>query len=504
MLRPVYPRLLFVMVVMAVGTACGPETRRDCSPENLLVDDENCGVCERACEDTHSCVEGVCLENACNPGTVEECYSGPMNTQNVGACVGGNRTCTPQGVWGVCVGEVTPHHDVCGDGIDQNCSGTPDEDEDKDGDGFTTCAGDCCDGLECADPTLVNPGAFESNGNGVDDDCDGVIDNALVNCDVGVPSNTADPMDYARALDLCQMTSETSNRWGVISATLSLTNGMGTPNANSRAVRDGFGSAMPPQGGGGMMVISSGHAADMTDSNPSYAAGTSQTMGTSSPFPQDWIMANMNTLPNISPCPVPSGANANDNVMLTLRIRVPSNAKSFSVNTNFFSHEYPEWTCTQYNDFFVLLLDSMFDDPDPMLDNPADKNLAFYTDPNDSTRKFPVGVNLAYNNTGLFRECQNGAAGCSGSHGFNHTVCTSTAQLQGTGFDVGDPGSCDSSALSGGGTGWLTTSGNVVGGEIITVRIAVWDTSDSAYDSTAIVDNFKWSVEASEPGTVID
>jgi hypothetical protein len=62
---------------------------------------------------------------------------------------------------------------------------------------------------------------------------------------------------------------------------------------------------------------------------------------------------------------------------------------------------------------------------------------------------------------------------------------------------------CGASNLAGGGTGWLVTSGNVVGGEIITLRIAIWDTSDGALDSLSIIDNFEWSVDASEPGTVI-
>jgi hypothetical protein len=59
-------------------------------------------------------------------------------------------------------------------------------------------------------------------------------------------------------------------------------------------------------------------------------------------------------------------------------------------------------------------------------------------------------------------------------------------------------------AQTGGATGWLTTSGNVVGGEIIKLRIAIWDTSDHALDSLAVIDNFKWSVTASDPGTVIE
>ena len=58
--------------------------------------------------------------------------------------------------------------------------------------------------------------------------------------------------------------------------------------------------------------------------------------------------------------------------------------------------------------------------------------------------------------------------------------------------------------MLGGGTGWLVTAGNVTGGETITLRIALWDTSDGMFDSIVLLDNFKWSLEAAQPGTVID
>jgi hypothetical protein len=80
-----------------------------------------------------------------------------------------------------------------------------------------------------------------------------------------------------------------------------------------------------------------------------------------------------------------------------------------------------------------------------------------------------------------------------------------TNELTGTGMDTpgGLFGGCGANNLTGGGTGWLVTAGNVVGGEVIKLRIAIWDTSDGNLDSLAIIDNFEWSVEASEPGTVI-
>ena len=201
--------------------------------------------------------------------------------------------------------------------------------------------------------------------------------------------------------------------------------------------------------------------------------------------------------PNAPGCSDPISTGANDPVMLTLDIRVPSNAHSFSLKTNFYSAEFPEFTCSAYNDFFVILLDSAYMG-NPM--NPMDKNLAFYTAPNMSN--YPVGVNLAFGNTGLFTQCVNGETGCSGMAG-SISTCVGTDDLMMTGFDDPSPYSCETNSLEGGATGWLTTSGNVNPGEIIKLRIAIWDTSDHLYDSLAIVDGFQWSVESTQPGTVI-
>ncbi len=86
--------------------------------------------------------------------------------------------------------------EVC-DGIDQDCDGIVDNGFDLDGDGLTSCAGDCDDGepsctTDCTDADGdgfavcagdcddnaegVNPGAAEIPANGVDDNCDGTID----------------------------------------------------------------------------------------------------------------------------------------------------------------------------------------------------------------------------------------------------------------------------------------------------------------------------------------
>lgn len=60
----------------------------------------------------------------CTPGTVVECYGGPPETRDVGPCRAGKATCELDGEsLGPCEGEVLPAHELCGDGLDDNCDG---------------------------------------------------------------------------------------------------------------------------------------------------------------------------------------------------------------------------------------------------------------------------------------------------------------------------------------------------------------------------------------------
>lgn len=462
----------------------------------LVVVGVGCGPSDRG-----ACSGAECATGSCDPGETRECYTAAVkDTLGVGPCHSGHQTCTAAGQWGNCDGEVIPVGETCGDGIDNNCNGSVDENEDRDGDGFSTCDGDCCDSTECGTPGLANPGAFDAPGNGVDDDCNGFVDDTVLLCDQGLTSNTNNAKDFAKAIDICQEATMTDKKWGVIDATLTLVDGTGTPEDVSHAIRPKFGTNTVPRGGVNMAVFSTGHAAGKGDVNPSFANFVSYRGSKTSGFPADFVQANAGKLPNAAGCPEPSGTMANDPVMLTLKVRVPTNAHSFSLKSNFFSAEFPEYTCTEFNDFFVILLDSAYTGSPA---NPMDKNLAFYTQPG-TNNNYPVGVNLAYGNTGLFTQCINGETGCDGFPPVsgNITTCTGTTDLVGTGFDD-VTGVCDPGQLQGGATGWLTTTGNVNPGEIITLRIAIWDTSDNRYDSLALVDGFTWSVDSTQPGTVI-
>jgi hypothetical protein len=458
--------------------------------------------------------QGPC---SCTPNQTKACYNGPPNTLNVGACKAGTSTCNAKGdAWGPCVGEKLPIPEICGNAINDDCVGGTDDPPDADGDGWNYCQGDCCDtAVDCTQPKLVNPGAFEFGGNMVDDDCDTKIDNVVPPCDANLASNSGTATDYAKAIDLCQTTTDMPalplKKWGLISASLSLADGKGTPNASSRSIRTGFGPNVKPLTGSALAAMATGVAAAQTspnNTNPAYVAfQMGSQMGTKSAAPADWLAANKDAFPNAPGCPTAASNQANDPVMLRVQVRVPTNAFSFNVSTFMYSAEYPEWVCSPYNDMFLALLDSKFVPQMGQIANPADKNLAVYKSPKNTL--YPLGVNLAFGNTGLFQQCENGKTGCNMACVPGTTnACMATTLLTGTGFDILDPpptkgpinGSCGNNNMTGGGTGWLTTAGNVVPGETIELRFVIWDTSDDVWDSLVLLDNFKWLVNVSDPG----
>ncbi|MBX3246028.1 MAG: hypothetical protein KF901_02465 [Myxococcales bacterium] len=138
--------------------------------------DEDC-ECDFRCE----CVVGTSCE--CRPPTNQPCYEGPFGTGGVGVCRGGRRDCLEDAAsgstrWGTCVGAILPGVECEGgaaNGLDDDCDGVVDEGcRDADGDGVPWPI-DCDD----SDP-LIFPGAPERC-NDRDDDCDGLVDEGVLN-----------------------------------------------------------------------------------------------------------------------------------------------------------------------------------------------------------------------------------------------------------------------------------------------------------------------------------
>jgi len=311
---------------------------------------------------------------------------------------------------------------------------------DNDHDGFTPAQGDCNDN----DP-LVGPMAVEVPNNGIDDDCDGIVDDVKPPCD-GMLSGKGDAASLAASIGLC-------DKRFLLSTTLTA--------ADPRAVQilPNYGTNYTPKEGAMIAAMSTGIAAREGDKGyVSPQEGTAFTAVDPNPDP------NVPVVKNCGQTSQPT--DVNDMTTLELKLRVPQNAKSFSFSFVYDSAEYPEFVCTAYNDTFLAELQSKM--------YPTFQNVSF-----DSSGH-PITVNNA-----LFTVCNNWTTAET------KNCETPGSELEGTGYEK--PAGNN---LVGGGTGWLTTTVPVDYLETITLRFIIFDEGDHIYDSAVVLDNFTWSLNA--------
>jgi hypothetical protein len=343
------------------------------------------------------------------------------------------------------------------------CSAAPGETDGEDGEGGS--------GASSSTKTSTGEGFTDTTGTSMGSGCNDpscIGGNPQGDCDTGLAIDSPDAMDGARAIGLCK--AATPDSWGVTQAQWvrsdgqPLTGGDGGPFGDGGTLDGGkgiltrFGSSIQPREGASMLAISSGSARNPEDPGYYDVANNwkdSFPHGTPPGYPKE------------SPsCPGVITGEPYDSAGLRLDIQVPSDAKSFSFNSNFYTYEFPVYICDTYNDFFVAMMT-------PKVPDLPDGNIAFDAQGNS------ISVNA-----GFLEVCTPQNAG-----GKDFPCPKGPGELNGTGFETHAA------------TGWLETTAPVTPGSQISLHFTIWDSGDGVLDSTTLIDNFKFDVDETMTGT---
>jgi hypothetical protein len=395
-----------------------------------------CGGCGIVCggaNGTADCVDGACVLS-CNTG-FGDCDGDPANgcettvntASDCGSC--GNTCDGPNVVSGSCVAGACK----------VTCAS-----------GFGECNGSMVDGCESDLFTDQTCGS-----------CDGgcttfCADGTCETCEDTIALDSSDPLDAAKAIGICG---------GLVSARWALPDGATPPMANpnwpvSYGNLPGFGNNVHPRAGTLLIALSSGAARRPSD--PGYQSPGGVPIFNEG-FDKAYEANHPAGFPKESPaCPGITTGDPHDASGLEVELQVPTWAQGLAFDFNFYTVEWPDFVCTEFNDFFVAMLD-------PVPAGQTDGNIAFDSQGN------PVSVNNA-----LVAVC-----GCAGGppcpvQGKQYACERGTAQLANTGFEGHAA------------TGWLTTRAPVEPGDIIKLRFGIYDSGDGVWDSSVLIDNFRW------------
>jgi hypothetical protein len=368
-----------------------------------------------------------------------------------------------------------------GTGVATPCSFAATDPVDHDGDGWSGADGDCNDCNK-----FINPGAYDIPGNGIDEDCNGKADDEPTGCDgmvgVSTPATTLGG-EGATAMDLCRTTTSApplpSKTWGVVSADYVLPDGSSASGGQTSNFMLGlgllgptFGQSNKTQEGVRMLGLSSGTARRPSDPGYQDVSGFDKgyTSGAPSGFPGQTPACGS----------VMFGA-PHDGAGLRVVVRVPTNAATMSFDTNFFSYEFPDWICSEFNDTFVVIMSP------PPAGEPASAN---------HNIAFDSQGNVISVNAGFLTVCNPNTNAGDESGVMKEFACTEgPSKLLGTGFGIDTTDNPDGDDQNHASTDWLTTTVSVasLAGQEITLLFAVWDSSDGELDTTVLVDNVHWT-----------